>query len=128
MQLAIHEHATVEEASKDLLDVILMPTHWLSLEEQAADASLRPVQNASYQRRVGPLRICACVEVSESLEVSLRIAFRAPGLTPVKAADHLEAFLRTRLPLTPNSEWQVEVDERRWIHFVRRYAGTRLQA
>jgi len=59
---------------------------------------------------------------------NLRVAFRAPGLTPVKAADHLEAFLRKRLPLTPNSEWQVEVDERRWIHFVRRFAGTRLQA
>ena len=48
--------------------------------------------------------------------------------TPVKAADHLEAFLKQRLPLTPNSEWQVEVDERRWIHFVRRYAAPRLQA
>jgi hypothetical protein len=128
MQLAIHEHATVEEASKDLLDFILEPTNWLSLEEQASDASLRPAQNALYQRRVGPLRICACLELSSSLEVFLRIAFRAPGLTPVKAADHLEAFLRSRLPLTPNSEWQVEVDERRWIHFVRRYAGARLQA
>ena len=128
MQLSIHEHATVEEASKDLLDFILTPGMWLSVAEQAADASLRPAQNTLYQRRVGPLRICACVEVSDSLEVFLRIAFRAPGLTPTKAADHLEAFLRTRIPLTPNSEWQVEVDERRWIHFVRRYAGARLQA
>jgi hypothetical protein len=126
--LAIHENATVEEASSDLLDFILKPANWLSVEQQAEDPSLRPAQNVPYQRRVGPLRICACVEVSSSLEVSLRIAFRAPGLTPVKAADHLEAFLRTRLPLTPNSEWQVEVDERRWIHFVRRYAGARLQA
>jgi hypothetical protein len=128
MQLAIHEHATLEEASKDLLDFILEPTNWLSLEEQSADASLRPAQNALYQRRVGPLRICACLEVSSSLEVFLRIAFRAPGLSHTKAADHLEAFLRSRLPLTPNSEWQVEVDERRWVHFVRRYAGARLQA
>ena len=128
MQLAIHEHATVEEASTDLLDFILEPTNWLSIEEQAADASLRPAQNTLYQRRVGPLRICACLELSSSLEVFLRIAFRAPGLTPVKAADHLETFLRTRIPLTPNTEWQVEVDERRWIHFVRRFAGPRLQA
>ena len=44
------------------------------------------------------------------------------------AADHLESFLKQRLPLTPNSEWQVEVDERRWIHFSRRYAGTHLLA
>ena len=126
--LAIHEHATVEEASSDLLDFILTPENWLSIEQQAEDASARPAQNVLYQRRVGPLRICASVEVSSPLETFLRVAFRAPGLTPVKAADHLEAFLRKRLPLTPNSEWQVEIDERRWIHFVRRYAGTRLQA
>lgn len=126
--LAIHEHSTVEEASSDLLDFILTPDNWVSIEQQAEEPALRPAQNALYQRRVGPLRICASVEVSSTLEVFLRIAFRAPGLTPVKAADQLEAFLRTRLPLTPNSEWQVEVDERRWIHFVRRYAGTRLQA
>lgn len=126
--LAIHEHSTVEEASSDLLDFILTPQSWLSIEQQAEDASVRPAQNVLYQRRVGPLRICASVEVATSLEVFLRVAFRAPGLTPVKAADHLEAFLRKRLPLTPNSEWQVEVDERRWIHFVRRYAGTRLLA
>jgi hypothetical protein len=128
MQLAIHEHATVEEASKDLLDFILMADNWLSARQQAQEPSARPVQNALYQRRVGPLRICACVDVSDALEVSLRVAFRAPGLTPVKAADQLEAFLRTRVPLTPNTEWQVEVDERRWIHFVRRYAGAHLLA
>lgn len=126
--LAIHEHTTVEEASSDLLDFILTPENWLSIEQQTEDASVRPAQNVLYQRRVGPLRICASVEVSAPLETFLRVAFRAPGLTPVKAADHLEAFLRKRMPLTPNSEWQVEVDERRWIHFVRRYAGTRLQA
>lgn len=128
MQLAIHEHATMEEASKDLLDFILTPSNWLSTEQQAQDPSVCPAQNALYQRRVGSLRICACVDVAPTLEVSLRVAFRAPGLTPPKAADHLEAFLRTRVPLVPNTEWQVEVDERRWIHFVRRYAGTRLQA
>jgi hypothetical protein len=126
--LAIHEHPTVEEASSELLDFILTPENWLSIEQQAEDASVRPAQNVLYQRRVGPLRICASVEVSAPLEVFLRVAFRAPGLTPVKAADHLDAFLRKRMPLTPNSEWQVEVDERRWIHFVRRYAGTRLLA
>lgn len=126
--LAIHEHSTVEEASSDLLDFILMPDNWLPLELQSADPAARPAQNALYQRRVGPLRICACVDVSATLEVFLRVAFRAPGLTPVKAADHLETFLRSRMPLTPNSEWQVEVDERRWIHFVRRYASARLQA
>ncbi|XXF79323.1 hypothetical protein P2318_06110 [Myxococcaceae bacterium GXIMD 01537] len=126
--LSIHEHATVEEASADLLDFILGPDNWVSLAQPSQDPSARPGQNALYQRRVGSLRICASVDVTPELGVFLRIAFRAPGLTPVKAADHLEAFLKTRLPLTPNSEWQVEVDERRWIHFMRRYAGAHLAA
>jgi len=40
----------------------------------------------------------------------------------MRAADHLEAFLGSRLPLVPNSEWQVAIDGRRWVHFIRRYA------
>jgi len=47
---------------------------------------------------------------------------------PLRAADLLERFLRGRLSLTPNSEWRVEVDERRWIHFIRRYASQALVA
>jgi hypothetical protein len=124
--LSIHEHANLEEASVELLEFALEPSNWT--QALAAGQTVVPAQDVQYQRRVGPLRIYAVVEVSASLEVSLRIAFRAPGLTPVKAADHLELFLKQRLPLTPNSEWQVEVDERRWIHFVRRYASSRLQA
>jgi len=126
--LSIHEHATVEEASSDLLGFVLAPDNWVSLAQASEDPSARPGQNALYQRRVGPLRICGSVEVTPELGVFLRVSFRGPGLTPVKAADHLEAFLKTRLPLTPNSEWQVEVDERRWIHFVRRYSGAHLVA
>ena len=126
--LSIHEHATVEEASSDLLGFVLAPDNWVSLAQASEDPTARPGQNALYQRRVGPLRICGSVEVTPELGVFLRVSFRGPGLTPVKAADHLEAFLKTRLPLTPNSEWQVEVDERRWIHFVRRYAGAHLVA
>ena len=129
--LSIHEKATVEEASADLLSFILEPGNWVPLDEPEGeeDSTLRPVDDVAYQRRVGPLRICASVDVSpESLEVLLRVAFRAPGLTPVTAADHLEAFLKGRLPLVPNSEWQVEVDSRKWIHFMRRYVGGALQA
>ncbi|MCE9669358.1 hypothetical protein LY474_16230 [Myxococcus stipitatus] len=126
--LSIQEHATTEEASMDLLDFILQPSNWLSAVRRELDPSTWPGQNTLYQRRVGALRICASVDVADSLEVFLHIAFRAPGLTPVKAADHLESFLKQRLPLTPNSEWQVEVDERRWIHFSRRYAAAHLTA
>ncbi|WP_375771077.1 hypothetical protein NR798_09305 [Archangium gephyra] len=125
--LSIHEHATLEDASTELLEFALEPSNWMTLP--AAEQAATPVpQDVRYQRRVGSLRVYTVLEVAPTLEVFLRVAFRAPGLTPVKAADHLEAFLKQRLPLTPNTEWQVEVDERRWIHFVRRYAAPRLQA
>ena len=125
--LSIHEHATLEDASTELLEFALEPSNWMALPP--AEQAAAPVpQDVRYQRRVGSLRIYTVLEVEPSLEVFLRVAFRAPGLTPVKAADHLEAFLKQRLPLTPNTEWQVEVDERRWIHFVRRYSAPRLQA
>ncbi len=124
--LSIHEHASLEEASVELLEFALDPSNWTAALENGA--TVVPAQDVRNQRRVGPLRIYAVVEVTPSLEVFLRVAFRAPGLTPVKAADHLEGFLKHRLPLTPNSEWQVEVDERRWIHFVRRYSGAHLVA
>jgi hypothetical protein len=125
--LAIHESQSVEEASGELLDFILMPNNWVALETLERDPQARPGQNAAYQRRVGNLRICASVDVSEKLEVFLRVAFRGPNLTPAKAADHLESFLKRRVPLTPNCEWQVEVDARRWIHFMRKYTGPTLR-
>jgi hypothetical protein len=77
---------------------------------------------------VGSLRICASVDVTGRLDVFLRIAFRAPGLSLMGAADHLETFLEGRIPLTVNSEWQVQVDDRDWVHFIRRYAGAPLEA
>ena len=126
--LSIHEHASVEDASGELLEYILEPSHWVHLPSLRDDPSARPGQSADYQCRVGSLRICASVDVTAELGVFLRVAFRAPGLTPIKAADHLAEFLRARLPLTPNTEWQVEVDERSWIHFMRRYAGSPLHA
>ncbi|ATB31282.1 hypothetical protein [Melittangium boletus] len=126
--LTIHEHTNLQEASNELLEFALEPSNWMTGTPAGQTPASVPAQDVQNQRRVGALRIYAVVEVAPSLEVFLRIAFRAPGLTPVKAADHLEAFLKPRLPLTPNSEWQVEVDERRWIHFVRRYASPRLQA
>ena len=126
--LSIHEHATLEEASAELLEFALEPSNWMTALPANQAPSSVPGEDVRYQRRVGPLRIYTVVEVAGSLDVFLRVAFRAPGLTPVKAADHLETFLKQRLPLTPNTEWQVEVDERRWIHFVRRYSAPRLQA
>ncbi|WP_434387466.1 hypothetical protein [Melittangium boletus] len=126
--LSIHEHTNLQEASDELLEFALEPSNWMTATTTGQTPASVPAQDVQNQRRVGALRVYAVVEVAPSLEVFLRVAFRAPGLTPVKAADHLETFLKQRLPLTPNSEWQVEVDERRWIHFVRRYASPRLQA
>lgn len=125
--LFIHEHTTLEDASNELLAFALEPSNWTALQPTSQAAASVP-RDERYQRRVGSLRILTVLEVAPSLEVFLRVAFRAPGLSPVKAADHLETFLKQRLPLTPNSEWQVEVDEHRWIHFVRRYAAPRLLA
>jgi hypothetical protein len=120
--LSIHEHPTVQDASSELLSFILDPVNWVALETVQEEPRSGPRHNAAYQRQVGKLRICAAVEVTPSLDVFLRIGFSAPGLTPMRAADHLEAFLGSRLPLVPNSEWQVAIDGRRWVHFIRRYA------
>ncbi len=126
--LSISQHATVEEASVDLLSFILEPRNWVPLARLKSEPGSRPGENASYQRSVGTLRICASIDVTHTLEVYLRVAFRAPGLTPVRASEHLEAFLKKRMPFVPHSEWQVEIDQRRWIHFIRRYTGQSLKA
>ena len=126
--LSISEQASVEEAGSELLRFILEPRNWVVLDHLRTDPASRPGDNPAYQRRVRGLRICASIDITPQLVVFLRIAFRGPGLSPMKAADHLEAFLKGRLPFTPNSEWQVEIDERRWIHFIRRYASDPLQA
>jgi hypothetical protein len=119
--LSIDRHHSIEDAGRDLLEFVLDPEHWVYLDRLQAEPQLRPGQNPKYQRQVGSLRICASVDVTRTMDAFLRIAFRAPGLTPVTASDHLEAFLRAKLPLKPNTEWQVEVDARQWIHFIRRY-------
>lgn len=117
--LSSREHVTVEEAGGDLLEFALAPENWATRDVRT---------NAEYQRRVGPLRMYAQVEVNEKLEAILRIGFSAPNLSPTRAADHLEEFVKKKLPFTPNSEWQVEIDERKWIHFTRRYTAPNLEA
>src|SRR6185295_11546345 len=84
VMLAIHEHATVEEAGRELLPFILDAKNWIVLERLREDRGARPGENAEYQRRVGPLRICASVDVTPRLDVFLRVGFRAPGLSPMK--------------------------------------------
>ena len=119
---SIHEHPTLQDASSELLAFALDPANWIVLGATSRPESPAPGEDAAYQRQVGKLRICAAVEVTASREAFLRIGFSAPGLTPLVAADHLAVFLAERLPLVPNSEWQVAVDGRRWVYFIRRYA------
>ena len=126
--LALDEQQQVTDASGSLLDFILAPQNWFPLSKLQIEPITPPGQNPLYQRRVGNLRICASVDVTDKLDVYLRVAFKSPGLTPAKAADHLESFLKARLPLLPNTEWQVEIDGKGWIHFIRRYSGSRLVA
>lgn len=123
-----HEHRTLESASLDLLGFALDPLNWLLRAKSAQDTEEPAPHPAEYERRVGKLRIAASVDVAPSLDTTLRVAFRSPGLSPLKAADHLESFLRPRLPLIPNTEWQVEMDDRNWIHFTRKYTADSLKA
>lgn len=126
--LSIDEHATVDEAGDELLVYILDPRNWVVLTGEGVPPKPAPGESPAYQRRVGKLRICASVDITPELTTFLRIGFRAPGLSPMQAADHLEAFLKRKLPFVPNAEWQVEIDGRRWIHFLRRYTGDTLTA
>ncbi|MFZ5471582.1 MAG: hypothetical protein ACOZIN_19325 [Myxococcota bacterium] len=126
--LAIDQATTIEQAGRELLDYILEAKNWVSLARIGFEPTARPGQNPAYQRRVGSLWICASVDVTPTLEVYLRVAFRGANLSPMKAADCLESFLSPRIPFLPNSEWRVEIDSRRWIHFIRPYVGERLEA
>ncbi|MGQ0504979.1 MAG: hypothetical protein ACT4TC_06630 [Myxococcaceae bacterium] len=77
--LAIHENATLEEASVELLCFILEAENWVALEGGKSCNTTKPGQDPAYQRKVGGLRICASVDVTAKLEVFLRVAFKSPG-------------------------------------------------
>lgn len=126
--LSIIENTSLEDAGAELFDFIRQPRHWVWLAGLSREPGKRPGQNPRYQRQVGSLSICASVDVTPSLRAYLRVGFRAPGLTPSKAADHLEQFLAGRLPLRPGGEWLVEVDARKWVHFFRPWTGLPLDA
>ena len=120
MQKQLFEAASLEEASGPLLDFALDPVNWLPIGRQRA--------NAGYFRRVEGVQVCVSVDVTPTLETYLRVSFRGAELSPMKAADLLETFVRGRFTFTPNIEWEVEIDGRGWIHFTRRYTGRMLEA
>lgn len=122
--LSIPEYETLEEASQSLLTFALQPENWIGAAAEVTGTH----ENPAYHRRVGKLRVSATVDVLPTMDTRLRVAFRGADLSPLKAADFLETFLRGRLPMTPNTEWEVEIDARKWIHFSRRYTGPELRA
>lgn len=126
--LSVDQRKPWSEASSSLLSFILSPEHWVFLPALAKGEGARPGLDPRYQRTVEGVKVCASVDVTDGLQGFLRVGFFAPGLTPVKGSDYLEALLKPRLPFFPNQEWQVEVDAKKWIHFIRRYAGGPLSA
>jgi hypothetical protein len=110
-------HTTWKEAGRELVPEALDPTNWVGVAPGEALCA-RPV---SLQRRVGHTRVVASVDVSERLGLLLHVAFRGPALDPMGAAALLAAFLDGSRPLLLSARWQVEVDARGWVHFVRPY-------
>lgn len=120
VQVAEQSEPSFEEGTKGFLAYVMAPEHWVS--------SARSRAEPAYQRQVGALRVRASVDVMPTLETFLHISFRAPDLSPMKAVDLLESLIKERFALSPNVEWQVEIDARMWIHFVRRYTAVTLAA
>ena len=115
----VAEEAGFEEAGHVLLGFALDPVNWRTNGDHRV--------HSQHLKVVNGVQICVAVDVVDGLETWLRISFRGADLSPMHAADLLEALVSTRLPFTPNTEWQVEIDRRRWIHFSRRYTPTALQ-
>lgn len=114
------QHSTLEEAGGTLLSFALDPLNWVARGgHRALPAHLRVVNG---------VQICAAVDVNVALESFVRVSFRGADLSPLKAADLLELFVKAHFPFTTNTEWEVEIDGRRWIHFSRRYTSRGLHA
>lgn len=120
MRSTIEQQASLEEAGGTLLTFALDPHNWVSRGgHRALPAHLRVVNG---------VQICAAVDVNAELQGFVRVSFRGSDLSPMKAADLLELFVKHHFPFTANSEWEVEIDNRRWIHFSRRYTSRALHA
>jgi len=118
--LATTETSHLEDAGRQMLPFILEGANWVQ-DTQRREAGC-------YLQKVGSVSVSASIDVTPLLEVYLRVAFRAPGLTPMQAVDFLEAFLKSHLPLLPQTQWLVEIDGKEWIHFTRRWVEKPLQA
>jgi hypothetical protein len=110
---------SIEEAAGALFNKALHPSAW------GLHVTGRFLSNRC---RVGSIEVCALIDVLDSLDTYLRVAFRGPKLSVLDAADLLEKFVCTRFLFVPSAEWMVEIDARDWIHFTRRYTSPALKA
>ena len=118
---ATQQHSTsLQDARGELLEFALNPENWVTFGRLASPPS--------YQRQVGNVVVRVAVNVTPTLDTWLCVSFRGPELSPMLAADHLETLCSGRFTFTPNTEWQVEIDTRKWIHFSRKYTGPNLGA
>jgi hypothetical protein len=120
MQQEKLDSSKLEAAGGPLFDFALDPRNWLPVG--------RARTSAGNLYRLGTLQVCAAVAVTPTLDTYVRVSFRGPELSPMQAVEHLEALCRGRFPMTPNTEWEVEIDTQRWIHFTRRYTDSTLRA
>ena len=120
MRSTVDSADSMEEAGGTLLDQALDPRHWM-VPDRGRMASEQLM-------RVGSVDVCARVDVTPTLDTFIRVSFRGPELSPMQAAEFLEQFISRKFPFVPNSEWFVEIDARKWIHFSRRYTQRRLVA
>ena len=120
MRSTTQQQLSLEEAGGTLLSFALDPRNWVSRGGHRA--------LPAYLRVVNGVQICAAVDVNASLESFVRVSFRGSDLSPMRAADLLELFVKDHFPFSPNTQWEVEIDGRRWIHFSRRYTSRGLRA
>jgi hypothetical protein len=109
----------MQEAGALLLERAVDPRRWMLPGRRVTKDNLCDV---------GSVQVCATVDVTPTLEASLRVSFRGPQLSPMQASELLEQFTGARFIFVPNVEWFVEIDARNWIHFSRRYCRPTLIA
>lgn len=111
---------TLLRSATSLLEYALDPVHWLPAGTRRA--------SSAHLRVIGSMQVCATVDVTPTLETMLRISFRGPDVSPLTAIDLLEELVKGKFTFAPNTEWEVMIDARKWIHFSRRYTRLVLRA
>lgn len=119
MRTTVGSADTMGEAGGTLLSRALDPKSWTVVGLR------KPLDEVC---TVGGVQVCASVDVLPTLDTYIRVSFKGPDLSPMKAAEYLEEFTACRFPFVRNAEWLCEVDSKAWIHFTRPYTPATLEA